>query len=552
MSDDDGEVSEGGVHHDDDSREESHLQYRRLRAPTESGQSLQIPTLSQTVANWGVRSNRWMDDVDVNGLSLAKLKQQARTELLRLASEYTRQYRDVDLMGRDPQSIVMAGHQPLLFHPGVWFKNFALASVSASVGATPVNLVVDNDVSGPAAIKCPALVDGKASTRLIDIDAAHAAVPHEVRPILDDALFDSFAERISEQLAGCFSALGKSARPLVFSLWRHVQAVRKSLGRSASLGSILAAGRHRLEKDAGLQTLEISVSTIAGTRSFAHFASSILAAQARFNEVYNARLVQYRDVHGIRSNAHPVPRLEQDVDWLESPFWVWSKDHPQRKRLFVKVSGNDVCLTDRAGWRLETQLSDLPSALLESTARDVAIRPRALITTLYSRLVLSDLFLHGIGGAKYDQLTDSIASDFFDVRLPPFSTLTATMLLPLGAPIVVPSDLSLVRQQIRQRRFHPERFIEAVAANEWMASKTAAIESPILTRLERHHAIEEANRSMQPFVAEQIAALQDTLSSVSDQIQTSRILNSREYSFCLFSESLADHLKRMANVYEAD
>lgn len=541
---DDGEVI--GSFDADDSRADSQLQYRRLRAPAESGKSLQIPSLNQTVAAWSGHGSLSNGDVDIKGVRLSTLKQQARSELLQLAAEYTQQYRDIDLADRDAQSIVMAGHQPLLFHPGVWFKNFALSSLSASVSATPVNLVVDNDVSGPAAIKCPAFADGRALTKLIDVDAAHAAVPYEVRSIVDEGLFDSFADRASKVVTDCFSAFGKQATPSVSSLWRYVQSARKSLGRSASLGSVLAAGRHRLEQDAGLQTLEVPVSTIAGTQTFAHFASSILQDQARFNEAYNARLVQYRDVHGIRSNAHPVPELEQDEVWLESPFWVWSKAQPQRKRLFVKGSGDAIALTDREGWRLETQVSDLASSLLESAAHNIAIRPRALITTLYSRLILSDLFLHGIGGAKYDQLTDLIASDFFGVTLPPFSTLTATMHLPLGFPVVTQTNRSQILQQIRQRLFHPEKFVDSDAAKKLIARKKTAIESQTLTRLQRHQEIEEANRMMQPFVADQIEALQKELSDASDQIHSSRILNSREYSFCLFDESLIDDLKRMA------
>ena len=35
----------------------------------------------------------------------------------------------------------------------------------------------------------------------------------------------------------------------------------------------------------------------------------------------------------------------------------------------------------------------------------IKLRSRALVTTLFARLLLSDLFMHGIG-AKYDELTD--------------------------------------------------------------------------------------------------------------------------------------------------
>ena len=46
------------------------------------------------------------------------------------------------------------------------------------------------------------------------------------------------------------------------------------------------------------------------------------------------------------------------------------------------------------------------SRLAELSSRGIKLRTRALTTTLFARLVLSDMFLHGIGGAKYDQVTD--------------------------------------------------------------------------------------------------------------------------------------------------
>ncbi|MDA8563465.1 hypothetical protein N9L06_03330 [Mariniblastus sp.] len=535
----------------EDSQAELNLSYRRLRSPRASGQSLQIPPLTQTVSNWNDRDSA-TPEIEIGGLKLSSLKQQGRSELLQLAGNYSSQYRDIDMAERNAQSIVMSGHQPLLFHPGVWFKNFALSSLSSAVDAMPVNLVVDNDVCGSASIKCPVFEDGKASTGLIDIDGPAAAVPHEVRAVVDDNVFASFADRASDQVQACFAAFGKTDTPLVSRLWPHVKSARDSLRSGASLGAILAAGRHRLEQEAGLQTLEVPVSSVAQSEAFCHFAAAILTAQDRFNESYNARLVEYRQLHGIRSTSHPVPELERNDGWLESPFWVWSNDRPQRERLFVNKAGKMITLTNRAGWKLEVEAGDLPSALSELAQQHVAIRPRALSTTLYSRLVLSDLFLHGIGGAKYDQLTDLITSDFFGVTLPSFSTLTATMRLPLGVPVVGQADCSEIRQQLRQRRFHPDRFINSTEvdlaeAATWIDQKRTVIGSKELTPSERHEAINEANSKLQPFVAEQAEMLHQELANVHAQIHNSKILNSREYSFCLFPDALIDDLKRMAS-----
>ena len=95
---------------------------------------------------------------------------------------------------------------------------------------------------------------------------------------------------------------------------------------------------------------------------------------------------------------------------------------PERRRLFAGRSGREVLLSDRqgmeAGCRCGRDSDGGPAVekLQEFRSRGVKIRSRALITTLWARLVLGDLFLHGIGGAKYDQVTDLLIERFSGCR----------------------------------------------------------------------------------------------------------------------------------------
>ena len=69
--------------------------------------------------------------------------------------------------------------------------------------------------------------------------------------------------------------------------------------------------------------------------------------------------------------------------------------------------------------------------LAELAGRSVRLRTRALTTTMFCRYLLGDLFIHGIGGAKYDELGDSIARRFFAINPPGFLTLSLTLWLGL-------------------------------------------------------------------------------------------------------------------------
>ena len=51
--------------------------------------------------------------------------------------------------------LVVTGHQPELFHPGVWVKNFAAAAIAQAQGGVGLNLIVDNDIPKSTSIRVP-------------------------------------------------------------------------------------------------------------------------------------------------------------------------------------------------------------------------------------------------------------------------------------------------------------------------------------------------------------------------------------------------------------
>src|SRR6187399_941446 len=113
---------------------------RRLRAPREDRGVLVDPPWPELLlliaANRAATATR--REYDVGGKSLTQLSQEARRQLVDEALAYTTSYRDVtsDLSELRVSSspLILAGHQPELFHPGVWAKNFAIASLAKAAG----------------------------------------------------------------------------------------------------------------------------------------------------------------------------------------------------------------------------------------------------------------------------------------------------------------------------------------------------------------------------------------------------------------------------------
>jgi hypothetical protein len=517
-------------------------QYRRYRAPQEDGQTLVDPPRA-SLAGVVARNRRHVAELeyDFQGRSLSELAASARRSLFERAAAYTRQYRDFEspaaaIACSATAPFVLSGHQPQLYHPGVWYKNFVLGQLAQEVVGVGIHLLIDSDSCRTASIRVPTGSAEHPRVEAVPIDHPAAEMPYEERRVGDEALFDSFPKRVSSLLRPFIAA------PVVNELW---PLFRERSNGEVNLGRRIAQGRHALEAAWGNDTLELPQSAVCGLREFGWFSAHVLAQLPRFQIAYNEALASYRRAHGLRNRAHPVPDLAQIDDWLEAPFWIWSADDPRRQPLFVRQRGGELMISDRHHRTFALSLTTDGDAAVaveqldDLAARGIKIRTRALSTTLFARLLLSDLFLHGIGGAKYDQVTNQIAEQFFGFALPEFAAVSATLRLPICCSESNDEQQDL-RHQLRELNYHPERFLdgdaEAARAHEIMAEKRRWLATPKTreSARERHLGISAANSALQPFVEPQRKRLQQRLDEAAVRHHACSILRSRDYSFALF------------------
>ena len=537
------------------------LQYRRLRAPQEDRSALIDPPLDEVGAMVAAnREDRQRSACDVGGIPWAELARQAQEELLAEAVRYTAAYREVSGVvpsRRDasdampPPVIFLAGHQPQLFHPGVWLKNFALGTLARQHGAVAVNLIIDSDTMKTHALRVPGGSAANPHVAPVPLVDPGPAIPFEERRILSRETFAGFGRRAADQIAPLVP------EPIVRSWWPSVVARSAEID---NLGTCLAQARHQLEGEFGLNTLEIPQSHICRMRSFTHYTAFLLAELPRLVEVYNGAVREYRRLHRIRSTAHPFPDLAVAGPWHEAPYWVWSEEDPRRRHLYVRRDPDRLLLSDRRQLEVSLPLcrqGDLGRAaerLMELAHSRVRIRSRALVTTLFARLFLGDLFLHGIGGAKYDQVTDALIERFFGLRPPGYLVVSATLHLPIARRRVRVEDLRAVAWRLRELTWHPEKTAQAgVAGGGWrvagqgeghklaemIAAKNRWIATPQTPANARTRWLEirRINQELQPWVADQREHLLREQDQLSRAFAAEKILAWREYAFCLFPES---------------
>jgi hypothetical protein len=511
-----------------------------LRAPQGDGELLAEPPLDR-VGGLLAENHRRLTGAEttVGGRPLTELRRQAAGEALTASADYHREAGEPVPPAEPGRPLILAGHQPELFHPGVWVKNFALSDLARRHRATALNLVVDNDIAKTASLRVPDLDAGEPSAvRLVTVPFDHWAgeAPYEERAVRDEAVFASLPERVAEHTENW------PAPPILPEFWQDVLRQR---GRTPLLGERVAAARRGWERRWGCHNRELPLSRLCRTEAFAAFAAHLLADLPRFQAVYNAAVHDYRRRHGIRSRNHPVPDLGRDGDWWEAPFWGWRAGAERRGRLMVRREGTGLLLragdevwptphgADGRGWQ-------------EPEAGGLKVRSRALTTTLFARLCLGDLFVHGIGGGKYDELTDELLRRFFGLEPPGYLVLSGTLRLPLPRFEGRPSLQTAAARLARDVYWNPQRHLDEVhQPGSWGELKRLADEKRAWIdrtptdpagRRERFHELRRLTEALRPRLADTVARLREKVVRTEAEVRANAVIARRDFAFCLYPE----------------
>jgi len=520
------------------------LAYRRLRAPRHDKGLLLEPTWPECLQM--VTSNSELlrqHDYDLHGRSFQGLRNQVRSDLLRKAVAFSNEYLDVELNSDANGMFILSGHQPALFHPGVWAKNFAIDRLAKETGSTAIQVVIDNDAMRSHSIVVPT---GDAdSPELVSepFDDYQEAVPYEMRFVRNKAVLRSFAHRVADRIQPFV------AEPLVNTLWPGVCV---AVEQGKPLGHAFAIARHRIENRWGSRTLEVPLSHLCESFGFRWFALHLLLRATEVRESYNERLQQYRTVHRLRNHAQPLPDLQVQDGWTETPFWIWSDSKPNRHAVWVRRSGNDIELSDLTNANKSLVLNeafanpeDAVQQLEDLSMRGSRLRPRALANTMFLRLFCADTFVHGIGGAKYDQVCDTLIHDLFDFRAPNFAVLSLTALLPKPRRLLEDREIIHKQRLLREMYFHPERYLShddsvfpQVSSKVVSKRKLLATKPPRGSAAGWHKSVEVANVELRSYLHKKTEKEKKNLSDLLGRVNATKIFSSREWSFCLFEESL--------------
>jgi hypothetical protein len=318
-----------------------------------------------------------------------------------------------------PRPIVMAGHQPVVYHPGLLFKNERLSCCARENNALAINVIIDTD-------------EGDAGKLVWPLRQADSLVLKSATVSSSEGVFASqhvvSAQDVREVFQVMSADLATSGLQRAAESAAEVSALYQSLaGQPMAVANSLV--RWRFEDRA---YLEVPLSHLLRIGAVRDLLLSWVSDYERLVSTYNSTLDAYRIDHKIKNPANPFPNMRLDASSTELPFWlVGSKE---REALVI---------TRAASFQLP---------------EDRYLAPRGSIVTLLLRGFCSDLFIHGKGGSKYDPFVDRLAESYLGVSLPQFVVASSTRYA-FTEHLTQLEDAMALKSQYKEIVSHTEKFL---------------------------------------------------------------------------------------------
>ena len=503
-------------------RLDRNIPYDRLSTPTDQLGVLIAPDSDRLARLIGGDYSTSLAAVRLLDTTIGELRRQLRARL--------------DLSG----PIILTGHQLEFAHAGVFAKSIAVETLARRCAAAGVFLAVDSDLPKQINLLLPS-VEGELVRRVaVTIPACDPTLSIESQPQLSKSQWHTFFSKLAayaddNSLLSCFAAASK-----------HTS--------KADLATIIESGQAAVSRQLGLADLHsFRVSWLSQTPEFRAFAAHLILHARDFARHYNQAQREFRIRYRVRNPQRPAPPLLCDDDRTELPFWIGRSGQP-RQRLFVGDRGDRIELfSDRQllGDMAKTQLRRFDSHRQSwPVERDGwRLRPRALTLSAFVRLFVSDLFIHGIGGAKYDEMTADFTRSFFKTELPPAGCVSATVQLSLPCHGIDRQTLSRHWRRRRDLRFNPQRHFDNLPPDLLARRADLLITSNRLrttvptgdTRRRRvFDEIRAINNDLLAFGGDQVELLEYESRRLARLYQSDRAASDREYFFALHSrETLA-------------
>ena len=360
---------------------------------------------------------------------------------------------------------IVTGHQPEFIHPGVWLKNYFTARLAEENDAYSLNLIVEHDQLKHPEIKYPLL--NKASGSISELKHFFSSDSSTTTWEFAKGKSTTETAEFLDFMRQATSNYPEKSLLAELTLEQVDQYRWGTITLSEWMTSLRKAAEVRLD----FGNNELPTGPCCDTDSFLEFFLEIVVRHQEFHQIYNQNLARYRTENNLKNPAQPVPDLSLTDGWYELPFWLVNEKKKFREPIYLKIENEHYCIKGLSTGIINCPLEHktLTGLLVKFKPQlyqsDCRIRPRALTLTMFARMFLADLFVHGLGGGKYDQITDHIIRKFYGLEPTPFAVVTGTCFLPFHKQNIkslkqLQQERAQLQHELRKIKLQPETCLQ--------------------------------------------------------------------------------------------
>lgn len=486
---------------------------------------------------------------------IAALRQAARRRLVDAAQQFVLRLhgiasesglppvREPLLTGNpDDTALVVTGHQPVIFHPGLVFKYETTEAFAAEQHAIAVAVVIDTDEGDAGEFTFPAADPGHSSSdefvphlRMETASFGTGTSLLSQNKLRSPAEIITLRERVTTALQQC----GLHDSAATFAAAANEFTALKST--SAMDASLIVRRQHGI----GSRMLELPLSAICSFPEVLQFFAELLTRGRDYQARHNQLLDTYRADHKLKNTANPFPNLGGSESLPELPFWI--VDHQSGRRVIAvghfTQESLELQTSDRtvATLPLPVTAGSLEALLLSN----LQLIPRGALITATLRILFSDLFVHGTGGGRYDRFTDLLIRDWWSIQPTPFAIASGSRFLFDNARREL-QRLQALETNLRDLMFNTQRHLRTGVFPptleeqlvELVQQKSTALQAMALARKEGRPAadigrtIQQLTDKIRELVQSEFTAQLTVLQSLSDSHQA--VINNRTWPWFLF------------------
>ncbi len=306
--------------------------------------------------------------------------------------------------------LILSGHQPTIWHPGILAKHLAATALAESIDAHAAWLVIEHVEIDAHTIDYPADPESPKRARL------PLAPPSTDQTIaMRTPAIRAYSESPESPASpAMLDGVARGASRILASLAAHDTAVSLAEQFTLAINDLLVPIAPPFHA--------VFTSRLIASDLFAQLVDRMRASPVAASKTHNDALRAVPD-----TGVSPLAIDEQDPAACEIPLWVIRHDGSRRKAF----------------------ASDLAALPPEQFA------PRVLFNTGIARLAGCDLFIHGAGGAAYDRATEHWFRAWLGRELAPAVLATADMFLPLVHESTTHDSLDRTRWALHHARHNP-------------------------------------------------------------------------------------------------